>query len=136
MGWEDPPHDRNCNSVFGGTHGPADDTASDFLGANHKVYRLYKCFTTTNSPNAPLLPSSTLSIFCQLPQNSTTLGWLPVFVENDMALLQRHYSPRTCLRLGLLIKCMPAYGLCYVRLVVISLRKSMWTHECWERLSY
>lgn len=100
VGWEDPhTHSRNCNSVFGGTHGPADDTSRDFLEANHKVYRLYKCFTITNSPNAPLLPSSTLNIFCQLPQYSTTLGWLPVFVENDMALPQRHCSPRTCLRL-------------------------------------
>lgn len=99
VGWEDSPRQQELQFPLWGTHGPVDDTARNFLGANNKVYRLYKCFTTTNSPKAPLLPPSTLSIFCQLPPYSTPLGWLPVFVENDMALPQRPCSPRTCLRL-------------------------------------
>lgn len=64
----------------------------------------FTAYTNASQPQtAPKPPSSfppsTLSIFCQLPPYSTPLGWLPVFMENDMALPQRHCSPRTYLRL-------------------------------------
>lgn len=56
----------------------------------------------------PLRPHSASSAsFLSIQQLS------PVFVENDMALPQRHSSPRSYFSgYGLLIKCMPASGLC------------------------
>lgn len=102
VGWEDSPRQQELQFPFWGDSWSSRWHRQKLPWSQQQSLppiQMLHNHKQTKSPPPPSLPPSTLSIFCQLPPYSTPLGWLPVFVENDMALPQRPCSPRTCLRL-------------------------------------